>query len=90
MLEQSVTELMDAEGLQRERAWHRMTEWCLAPNGGIVPGTAWWNCTWHRTSKWYQVQSYNLPHAPMHKKPPPGNRIKSSPRGGKESISNQN
>ncbi len=39
MLEQSVTELMDAEGFQRERARHRMEELYLAPNLEMVPGT---------------------------------------------------
>ncbi|MEW4221168.1 hypothetical protein [Rossellomorea marisflavi] len=39
MLEQSVTEMMDVEGLQKERTRHQMAEWYLAPNGGIVPGT---------------------------------------------------
>ncbi|MDR4935768.1 hypothetical protein RGU11_05130 [Rossellomorea marisflavi] len=57
MLEQSVTELMDAEGLQRERAWHRMTEWCLAPNGGFVPGTEWRICTWHGMADLYLARN---------------------------------
>ncbi|MGD7049227.1 hypothetical protein [Rossellomorea marisflavi] len=39
MLEQSVTELLDAEGFQRERARHRMEELYLAPNLEMVPGT---------------------------------------------------
>ncbi|MEW4290403.1 hypothetical protein [Rossellomorea marisflavi] len=53
MLEQSVTEMMDVEGLQKERNRHQMAEWCLAPNGGMVPGTKWRNCAWHRTGELY-------------------------------------
>ena len=70
MLEQSVTKMMDVEGLQKERAWHRMEELYLAPNDEIVPGTEWRNCTWHQMTEWCQVQSYDRPHTPIHQKTP--------------------
>lgn len=86
MLEQSVTE-SDESGGTSEGA-------CQAPNGGIVPGTKWQNCTWHQMAEWCLAPNggivpgtkprngarYNpmIGHTPQSTKKPPGPLYKRS------------